>query len=349
MKKFLLALFFSVGVAFSASAHAAQDVVCDTNTVAKSSSNKASSRTQSSRPRSSRRARTSVRKSSRKSAQKISVPARATVYPLEVIAVAGLVEVEKNGAVSMVGVGERLYLNDILRTGKDSFTSVRLGDGTVNVLPPNSRIKLLQLDDHTARYDLLNGRIESRVTKSPNAKKSTFEIRVPTVSIGVRGTQFSVSYQADTGESSLEVVEGLVQVQKRYSCEAGISVAQGEGLLLNQRDLKVQPLLDAPQWATNDTAQRDELLAFVVTPVAGAVKYRAQIASDLAFTNLQLQKDSESPTVKFNRDGLKDGFYFVRLYSIDANGMQGKFRQYVFLRNRKTLGLLNDASIIPFR
>ena len=345
MKKTLLALLFSAGVVFSVSAHAAEDVVCDTNTVKKSAANKNSSSTRSSQPRSVRRARTSARSTARKSIQKRAGPERSTVYPLEVIAVTGQVEVEKNGAVSMVGVGERLNVNDVLRTSKDSFTSVRLGDGTVNVLPPNSRIRLLQIDAYTARYDLLNGRVESRVTKSPNAKKSTFEIRVPTVSIGVRGTQFSVSYQEETGESSLEVEAGLVQVQKRFTCEPTVLVAQGEGLLLNRRDLKVQDLLDAPEWVAKDTAQRKELLTFAVTPVVGATKYRAQIASDIAFTNIRTQQDSDSPTVRFNRDGLKDGFYFVRLYSIDANGMQGKSRQYVFLRNRKTL---SDASIIPF-
>ena len=259
---------------------------------------------------------------------------RTIVYPLTVIALTGDVQRERGGSSQPIGVGESLYLNDVVVTGRDGFVSLRLGDGTVNALPPNARVKLSQVDAYTARYELLKGRVESRVVKSPNAKKSTFEIRLPTVSIGVRGTHFSVAYE-ENGIIKAEVIEGLVRIHQRNTCSTPLFVRRDESVRLDFSNWQVRPLLKSPQLVDKTAPQRADGLAFYVTSVAGAKKYVAQVANDADFLDIQREFSSSDEVIRLPDDGLPDGFYYVRLAAEDELGLRGQTQQYVFLRNRE--------------
>ena len=267
--------------------------------------------------------------------RKSSSAARASIYPLSVLSVSGDVQFERAGQTQLLGTGQYLYLNDIVSTGKNGFVSLRLGDGTVNALPPNARLRLLQVNAYTARYELLKGRIESKVTKSPNAKKSTFEIRLPTVSIGVRGTHFSVAYDPNQNTMKTEVREGLVKVQQRSTCSAPLMLSAGESVRLDITPWQVRPLLAAPALVDSNETQRDpSRLTFKVQPITGAQHYVAQVANDAAFLDIEREFSSNDTQLQLPDDNLKDGFYYVRLMAEDEQGLRGQARQYLFLRNR---------------
>ena len=270
-----------------------------------------------------------------KNIKKIQVKSlsRPSVYPISIVAVTGSVERERAGQVSIVGTGETLALNDVLRTGADGFVSLRLGDGTVNALPPNARVRFLQVNRYTARYELLNGRIESKVTKKPSARKNTFEIRLPTVSIGVRGTYFSVAYNPTDGSLKSEVKEGLIKAQRRNMCAPPLMIAAGQGARLDEAQWRVRSILPAPKLVDDSVAQRDAGLNFTIEPVSGASNYVAQVATDAAFLDVQKEFSSASPTIRLPEAKLDDGFYYVRLMAEDESGLRGYAQQYVFLRN----------------
>lgn len=262
------------------------------------------------------------------------------IYPARMIATRGEVFLlERAGQVLTVprrlSAFDKLEKGDVIETHSRAFASLRFGDGTENVLPSNSKIQLQEASKGFARVTLLNGSIESRVIRVPNAKKNTFEIQMPAVTVGVRGTHFKIN--TNNQKQWLSVETGLVYVQKRHTCELPMLVSAGHGVELNQAVTTVRNLIDAPQWLSLNQAQRDKnRLVFNVAPVSGAVRYRAQVANDERFLDIQQEIITQSTELIFSDDGLPNGFYYVRFSAIGADGIEGKTNEHLFLRSRES-------------
>ena len=261
-----------------------------------------------------------------------------SAYPAQVLAVRGdVVLLERNGKALTYAqpllVGQSLYLNDVIETRTQSFMSLRLRDGTENALPANAQVKLLQSSPSVAKLFLIKGGVESRVKKAPNAKKNTFEIQMPTVSIGVRGTYFRVNVAPEGGR--VEVENGTVRVAQRQVCTTPVIVNAGQGVRVDDQSISSPvTLLAAPTIDQPEAAQRKEsAIVLHINPVEGARSYRAQIASDERFIDIQAEAQSDAPVVTFNGYDFVDGFYYVRVSAVDATGIQGKTRSYPLLRN----------------
>ena len=260
------------------------------------------------------------------------------IYPARVVAVNGdVVLLERAGQVlsspRRLSALDSLDKGDVIQTRSRAFVSLRFGDGTENVLPSNAKIQLQEATKGVARVVLLNGSIESRVTRQPNAKRNTFEIQLPAVTVGVRGTHFKIN--TDSSQQWLSVESGLVQVQKRDTCESPLLIGAGQGVTLNQAVTAVKDLIDAPKWLGMNQAQREKnRLVFNVQPVEGATRYRAQVANDERFLDIQQETLGSSTELVFRDDDLPNGFHYVRFSAIDADGVEGKTQGHLFLRNR---------------
>jgi hypothetical protein len=133
--------------------------------------------------------------------------------------VQGDVKVQSHHSGALFPIGSTRYVRagDVLRTGAGSLT-LNWVDGTRVRVGPRTSLQVLrcQLNSVTNasvsvfRLDL--GQVLVRVRKLLNAR-STFSVRTPTCTAGVRGTFFSVKVDA-AGQTNVSVLEGQVRVER---------------------------------------------------------------------------------------------------------------------------------------
>lgn len=129
-----------------------------------------------------------------------------------VAAARGDVEIGKSGEVGRVaGSGEPIYLGDEVRTDAVGQLQILLLDETVFTIGPNSAIVIDTFVYDPATHD---GKIDARVLKGvfrfitgqiAHKKPSNVEVKLPTGSVGVRGTIF---YGKIEGNSSTVLLLG---------------------------------------------------------------------------------------------------------------------------------------------
>jgi|GEM_PF-1471865 len=129
-----------------------------------------------------------------------------------VAAARGDVEIGKSGEVGRVaGSGEAIYLGDEVRTDAAGQLQILLLDETVFTIGPNSAIVIDTFVYDPATHD---GKIDARVLKGvfrfitgqiAHKKPSNVEVKLPTGSVGVRGTIF---YGKIEGNSSTILLLG---------------------------------------------------------------------------------------------------------------------------------------------
>ena len=81
------------------------------------------------------------------------------------------------------------------------------------------------------------------------------------------------------------------------------------------------PLLAAPDLSSLPTEFGQVPFAFSVPPLAGAARYRLQIAASAEFSTLLEDAVFESPLLR--GPALADGTYYLRLRGIDARQLEG--------------------------
>ena len=271
----------------------------------------------------------------RSNAKRIITPV-AKIYPAVVVKSQGrvlLVARDGKSVEQPLYEGSELRLNDVIQTAATSFVSIRLGDGSISMLPSNSRVQLSQASAGVARYILDSGEVQSKVTRQPKANSSTFEVQTPGSMIGVRGTDFSVRYLSGAPAFSTEVETGKVWVRSRTSCAAPLVLNAGYGALLTDNP-RAAAILSAPNMVNPDLAQPDRKLRFEMQPLAGAVKYRVQIVRDPELLETVAEQYSNQPVLLLDAADVPNGYYYAKLTAFDAMGIQSRSQMYVFLRNR---------------
>lgn len=237
----------------------------------------------------------------------------------------------RNAAVGMK-VGE----GTLIETGRRSFVALRLPDGSTVSLPSGSRIhlerlRLTQLTESVERrFVVQRGQATGTVTPMADPE-SSFQLGTPRAITSVRGTQFRIGYEPESGNSRVEVVEG--KVAYRGGKRAEQLVAAGFGL--SDRLQTPVPLLAPPALAEPGKVQDEEDLIFALEPVAGAIRYHLQIARDAGFLDMIDESYSDRPESRF--PAVANGTYFVRSMAIDANGLEGQPTTYSFERRLNRL------------
>ena len=270
---------------------------------------------------------------------KIPVSAmRSDVAPIEVIASQGAVA----SGTRPLARGDRVMEGDKLTTEDGSFVTIKLADGSTLTVQPKSSLRIETarqlvnsggVTDTVLRLD--GGRLETMVAR-PSSNGARYEIRTPTSNMGVRGTMFRVGAD-DTGKRAQgEVVEGLVAVTASSGKAPATSVAPalalraGFGSFVEAGKPPSPPivLLAAPDITKLPALFQQPDVRFVFPQVSEAVSYRAQVATDKAFTNPLAAATSGTPDVAFSN--LPDGALFLRVRAIDVNGLEGKDASHPF-------------------
>lgn len=255
-------------------------------------------------------------------------------------AFSGDIMLNRSGSALPVKIGAELAEATGIVTGRNSFLTLRLADGSVVSIPSQTSFRLLRLrrvpltGTVEREFGLERGRVRAKVTPMKEGD-STFRVRTPVGHAAVRGTVFRTGYDPETRVATTEVDEGKVAV--------AASSRKGERLILptfgiasgGASDSGVVPLLAAPVLIDPGRTQSSRELQFSIEPVAGAGSYRLEIARDAGILDLLEEVVADAPT--FTLPALPAGDYFVRLSAIDANGLEGVPGTYAFRRRRNGL------------
>lgn len=235
-----------------------------------------------------------------------------------------------NGEVTMNGrplaPDARVPAGAILRTGAGGFVTLSMPDESRLTVQPGSQAQMERMQGykgiagHSTQIKLEQGRVETTVTpqRGPAAR---YQIRTPTASLSVRGTAFRVGSDPTARSSQAEVTEGEVAMSNAVqngarALPAGYGVVARAGETIPQP----RPLLPAPQVSVPPVLEQIDL-ALPITPIAGAVAYRAQLAHDEGFRDMVSADRLDSAVVRYT--GLPDGAYVLRVRAIDETGLEG--------------------------
>lgn len=270
---------------------------------------------------------------------------RVATAGARVAAFQGPVAVVRAGQRSAPRVDQALAEGDVLETGPNAHLRLTLSDGGAVAVPSNTRMRVdrLRADVLTGGLDqsfsVLQGRIESRV--APVRNGGAYTVRTPVSVSAVRGTVYRTSFDADLARATAEVLEGEVDVD---SGGGAASVTPGLGAVMGAAGLVVKALPPAPYLVEPDAPRAGAEVAFDIIPVPGAVAYRALVASDPALADVVAQAESASGETRVLLPPLPDGFHYLSLTAVSADGLEGPASVYDFLRARSEV---RDLTVEP--
>ena len=249
-----------------------------------------------------------------------------------------------SGPVTLGGatprLGQVLVEQTSITTGPGGFALITGSDGSRLALPSNSTARigrarhyaLIGADD--MGIALANGRGE--VQAAHQQPQGRFQLATPIAVSAVRGTRFRASHDTAAGLSTTGVAEGLVAVN---SASAAVSLPAGSGAATAADGaIRQEPLLAAPALIKPGKVQTEPALTFRIAPLAGAARYRLQIARDAGFTDMLAETDTTGPEATF--PSLDNGGYFIRASALAPSGIEGQAENFSFRRQR--VGLKAD-------
>ena len=263
---------------------------------------------------------------------------RSTPVSAKLVSVAGDVRVDGAAAV----LGTEVAEGQKLQTAEASSAVLTMADGSRLRLPPSSLAEVAASRTYGGRSTeqgtndgwfagalrVLRGSVEVFATKVLRAKP--LEVITPTAVVGVRGTQFRVSFdEAANASTRSEVIEGVVLLDVG-KLTPGVDLRGGFGAVNDAAGAtpRVARLLDAPDLgAVPDLFERPLVRFKSVTP---AEVLRVQVAEDSAFD--RIVSDQRVPAGGDVRiAGLEDARWHLRARRVDELGIEGFDAKRVFV------------------
>ncbi len=140
--------------------------------------------------------------------------------------------IDEKGSVKKAKIGDEITEGMKIETvGLKSFADIYIGDYIIKVLG-NTIVDVEKLFENIkegnkqVNFTVEKGKMFSRIT-TKLAKRDIYEVRTPTATAAVRGTEFLVS--EDKGKSNVACLSGLVSVLNN-------SLAESEPLMLEQKE-----------------------------------------------------------------------------------------------------------------
>lgn len=266
---------------------------------------------------------------------------RSAPITARVVSFRGEVTLTRDGARLNVAVGTVVEEGDLVETGPDSRIQLEMPDGSRMTLPSQSRARLARLRRYPINgaveheLDLERGRAESQA--APVRTPGGYRVRTPVTVSAVRGTEFRVGYDTVSDTTSTTVLEGAVAVADD---DDALIAGAGQGVSRTaDGDTALVTLLAAPGLTRGDDIQTGAVVRMTPEPVAGAGRYRLQLAADAGFIE-GLGEREVPPGEAAVFEGLADQIYFARISAITAEGVEGRYGDFTIIRARNGLGAL---------
>lgn len=249
----------------------------------------------------------------------------------EVMSVSGQVQVVMPGRVAApLAAGTKLNVGSEVSTAANSTAVLMFADKSRMVVQPLSGIKLDTVSVYAGggmadtRIRLQQGRAE--IFANPLKRiGNRLEVITPSAIAAVRGTVFRVAVEENL--MRVETLEGQVGVS---AAAVEVAVGRAMGTLAGQGKAPTAPvaLSVAPDMSGLPARFDRYPLRFALPVQAGVASWQAQIAPDVKFESVLLEKQARGPMLAFAE--LPDGNYAMRLRGIDAQGLQGLDGMYRF-------------------
>lgn len=223
--------------------------------------------------------------------------------------------------------GEIVPQGSRIETGVDGSVTLDLADGSSVTLQNSSVLRLDTLQQvsgeksaHDLRLKLEQGRV--RTTVKPHGDVGRFEIETPVAIAAVRGTQFRTAFDPATLVAAEETLHGTVAVAGA-GAGAAEPVPAGFGTRVPSDGVPIAPvrLLPAPDLSGISPTNLTSRLHLTWPPVAGAVRYRIQLAPDADFRTVLA--GTESTDARASLPAPPDGAFWLRVRAIDRLGLEG--------------------------
>lgn len=263
------------------------------------------------------------------------VPGSALRIPLKwlrrEIGVAEVVHVQGDARVvrgaeppRAVQAGESLRAGDVLRTGPGASLTLRFADGSRLLATPDSEFRIERLlvlgrsGLADTRLQLDRGSVDSVVTPQ-KGRRGGYEIRTPTVNLGVRGTEFRAHADPQQANARVEVLTG--QVAATAGREVRVDAGFGSVAAAGKPPQPPRRLLPAPQLPADGVRLERIPLRLGWQAATGASGYRAQVLAEGQPERLLLDGQFSDAAARWA--DLPDGRYLLRVRAVDADGLEG--------------------------
>lgn len=222
-------------------------------------------------------------------------------------------------------------------SGAQEATQLQLLSGA---LVQVRRLRRNALEAHVqVDLELLDGRLDVDVPrKLPGQQVAPVRVRTPVSVAGVRGTQFSVQYDAQAHTSQVEVRRGTVASRGQADAQAQLLGAeQGAVVAADGRSAPPEALLPAPQWLGEGPAaaaapQAVTLRFGVPSAVSQRADHYAFSVSDTGNVHAPPQR-SESRVGELALPSLGKEAAFVDVLAVSPSGLQGLERSFAVCRS----------------
>lgn len=226
--------------------------------------------------------------------------------------------------------GMPVQTGQYIQLGHNSSGRLELADHSILVLQPNT---LLQMDTLSlfadgfmtdTKFRLQSGRIEVQANRQKHPFQ-TLEVITPSAVTAVRGTQFIV--EASATKTITQTTEGQVEVLTDKGSEF---VSEGYGTLVASGERPSQPttIAAAPGLDTRLSKFTRFPVKFSVSNPVNNISYVSQAASDQAFS--KIISEVRTGDSEFAIDVFDNGHYFLRLWSVDPQGMPSNSTLFPF-------------------
>ena len=249
---------------------------------------------------------------------------RTEAVSARVVDVLGTVQHEIGSQASPLSPGMMLSAGSLIRTGHDGSVTLQLPDGSRNLIEANSELHIRTLhrleasDGQLVDFELKRGRIDNSV-QSMRHSGGRYTIETPAAVAAVRGTEFRVAALADG--MLAETVSGEVSLHNRRG-ETRLGAATGAYAAAGEAPGQATRLLPAPSVEAVPGVIDRLPFRLPIEAVAGATRYRTQVASQQSFTALASDLVADEPAV-LGSAALADGRYHMRVRAIDGRGLEG--------------------------
>ncbi len=123
----------------------------------------------------------------------------------------------KTGQTVKARLGEQVYPQDVIITGKEARAKIVMVDNNEINISPESQIEIqhYEYDPNAGKKDvLLNvlyGKVRSKVEQKYDGKTTKFQVKTPSAVAGVRGTDFMTNYDKASNSSQVVTFKGAVE------------------------------------------------------------------------------------------------------------------------------------------
>lgn len=244
--------------------------------------------------------------------------------PAHIIHSHGDITLTRNGKPLSFTPPAAINGGDAINSGTNSSATIEFADGSLLILQPDSEVVMDSLGsfDATGMVDtsvrLKKGRVENRV--APQKPDSRYRIITPAAVAAVRGTEFRVGGDEGGALMRNEVLEGQIAVTGS-GVTRDVPLGYGTVAEAGKPPSVPEPLPAAPDLSNLNKRGLQTGVYFRWPAVDGAVRYRAQLASDKHFTTVLRDELLEKNEITLQ--GLTPADYVLRVRAINGSGLEG--------------------------